>query len=72
MPFFTISDEIQPLRLSFVWEVAVKTKLKRMKSSHTHQIPSYLDEFMWREKHGQSKGVAFNSIMRDIAQQYHV
>ena len=24
----------------------VKTKLKRMKDCHAHQIPSYLDEFM--------------------------
>ena len=50
----------------------VKTKLKRMKGCHAHQIPSYLDEFMWRERYGQSKRVAFNSIMRDIAHQYPV
>ena len=50
----------------------VKTKLKRMKGCHAHQIPSYIDEFMWRERYGQSKGVALNSIMRDIAQQYPV
>ena len=48
-----------------------KTKLKRMKGCHAHQIPSYLDEFMWRERYGQSKRVAFNS-MRDIAHQYRV
>ena len=49
-----------------------KTKLKRMKGCHAHQIPSYLDEFMWRKRYGQSKMVAFNSIMRDIAHQYPV
>ena len=27
-----------------------KLKLKRMKGCHSHQIPSYLDEFMWRER----------------------
>jgi len=50
----------------------VKTKLKRMKGCHAHQILSYLDKFMWRERYGQSKRVAFNSIMRDIAHQYPV
>ena len=48
----------------------VKTKLKRMKGCHAHQILSYLDEFMWWERYGQNKRVAFNSIMRDIARQY--
>ena len=31
-----------------------KTKLKRMKGCVAHQVPSYLDEFMWRERHGTS------------------
>ena len=53
------------------WE-RVKTKIKRMKGCHAHQIPSYLDEFMWRERHGPTKQAAFNSIIRDIAQQYPV
>ena len=30
----------------------VKGKLKRMKGCHAHQLASYLDEFMWRERHG--------------------
>ena len=30
----------------------VKTKLKRMRGCHRHQLPSYLDEFMWFERHG--------------------
>ena len=30
----------------------VKTKLKRVKGCHAHQLVSYLDEFMWREQHG--------------------
>ena len=28
----------------------VKTKFKRMKGCHEHQLPSYLDEFMYRER----------------------
>ena len=29
----------------------IKTKLKRMKGCHAKQLPSYLDEFMWCERH---------------------
>ena len=36
-----------------------KTKLKRMKGCVSHQVPSYLDEFMWRELHGTSRRVFF-------------
>ena len=41
----------------------VKTKLKRMKGCHAHQLPSYLDEFMWRERYGKTALTAFNNIM---------
>ena len=47
-----------------------KTKLKRMKGCHASELASYLDEFMWRERYGQSRRVAFNNILRDIAAQY--
>ena len=50
----------------------VKTKLKRMKGCHEEQIPSYLDEFMWRERYGQSCLQTLNNIMGDIAHQYPV
>ena len=50
----------------------VKTKLKRMRGCHAHQLPSYLDEFMWRERYGKIARDALENIMRDIAQQYHV
>jgi len=39
---------------------------------HAHQIPSYLDGFMWRERHGHRKRVDFSSIMFDVTQQYPV
>ena len=48
----------------------IKTKFKRMKGCHANQLPSYLDEFMWRERHGATRRVAFQNIMRDIAMQY--
>ena len=50
----------------------VKTKLKRMKGCCGDQLPSYLDEFMWRERHGTSALLALQNIMRDIAAKYSV
>jgi hypothetical protein len=38
-----------------------------MKGCHATHLPSYLDEFMWRERHGTTKAMAFSNIMRDIA-----
>ena len=50
----------------------VKTKFKRMKGVIPRQLPSYLDEFMWRERHGKTANLAHNNLMRDIATQYPV
>ena len=50
----------------------IKTKLKRMRGCHKDQLPSYLDEFMWRERHGKTPRQAFDSICRDIALKYPV
>ena len=41
----------------------VKKKFKTMKGVHSHQLPSYLDEFMWRERYGTSSEQAFDSII---------
>ena len=49
-----------------------KLKLKRMKGCHAHQLPSYLDEFLWRERFGQTRRRAFNEIISNIATQYPV
>ena len=46
----------------------VKMKLKRMKGCHAHQLASYLDEFMWRERHGTTYSDALTNIVRDITQ----
>ena len=50
----------------------VKTKLKRMRGCHASQLPSNLDEFMWRERHGRGAATSFHQIMSNIATQYPV
>ena len=50
----------------------VKIKLKRMRGCHEHQLTSYLDEFMYRERYGQTARQLFEAIIRDIANQYPV
>ena len=47
----------------------VKIKLKRMRGCHELELSGYLDEFMWRERHGKSRQ-AFDNILRDISIQY--
>ena len=39
---------------------------------HRHQLPSYLDEFMWFERHGSTVRQAFDNICRDITLKYSV
>ena len=37
----------------------IKTKLKRMKGCTATQLPSYLDEFLWKERHGTTRREAY-------------
>ena len=43
---------------------------KRIHGCHTSQLPSYLDEFMWRERYGKNCLDVLDNIYGDIAQWY--
>ena len=47
-----------------------KIKLKRMRGCTELELSGYLDEFMWRERHGRTTREAFNNIIRDISTHY--
>ena len=49
-----------------------KVKLKCMRGCHASELPSYLDEFMWRARYGTTAGADYRSIMADIAAFYPV
>ena len=49
-----------------------KGKLKKMKGCKHEFIPSYLDEFLWKDKYGGSSSAVFASLLRDIVTQYPV
>ena len=50
----------------------VKTKRKRMRGCHEHQLPSYMDEYMWQERFGHTARDTLQNIMANIAIQYPV
>ena len=49
-----------------------KIRFKNMRGVSEDQLPTYLDEFMWRERYGITKIDAFQNILAHITQQYPV
>ena len=48
----------------------VKRKFKAMKGVHESMLNSYIDEFMWRERHGSTASTALVNLCRDISLRY--
>ena len=49
-----------------------KGKLKRMRGTSGDLFPTYLDEYIWRERFGGTTMCAFESICQHIAEKYPV
>ena len=71
LEFVNRTNGVHTQNIESYWN-RVKKKFKTMKGVHSHQLASYLDEFMWRERYGRTNEEAFNSILRDISLQYVV
>ena len=50
---FVAPSGVHTQNIESYWD-RVKIKLKRMRSCHEHQLASYLDEFMYRERYGST------------------
>lgn len=69
--FVNPATGVQTQSIESYWN-RVKTKFKRMKGVQETMLSSYLDEFMWRERHGTSASSALNNLCRDVALRYPV
>ena len=52
--FVDPSTGVHTQNVESYWATTMR-KLKHMKGCHAHQLPSYLDERMWRERYGASQ-----------------
>ena len=69
--FVDLATSVHTQHVESYWN-RVTTKFKRMKGVDENMLPSYLDEFMWRERHGSTASTALSSLCRDIALKYPV
>ena len=49
-----------------------KMKIKVMRGCTKEQLSSYLDEFMWKERHGRTPADAFHNMLQHVAEFYPV
>lgn len=49
-----------------------KRRFKRMSGTYASMVPSYLDEFMWRQQFGSDADSAFENILRHVSEQFNV
>ena len=54
-----------------MWKNA-KQQFKRMSGTSENLLPSYLEEFMWRQLRGKTAVESFDNILTDIAEWYKV
>ena len=47
-----------------------KSKLKKMHGTSDKLLPSYLDEFMWKERYGKNGADTFKNICEHISEKY--
>ena len=47
-----------------------KQKIKAVYGSRLHMVPSYLDEFMWRERYGLASADTFDNMLAVLAEHY--
>ena len=52
-----------------MWSRA-KRRFKIMNGTSEQLVPSYLDEFMWRERFGEDSSTAFDNLLTHIAMRY--
>ena len=68
---FVSACEVHNQNVESYWARA-KLKLKIMKGVAADQLPSYIDEFMWRERLGNRTSEALDNIIIHIAAIYSV
>ena len=68
---FVAPSGVHTQNIESYWNT-IKIKLKRMRGCTADQLPSYLEEFVYRKRYGITCRQMFNSIASDIAQEYPV
>lgn len=64
---FVAPNGVHTQNVESYWSCA-KLKFKRMKGIRADQLPSYLDEFLWRKRFGKMPSEAMENIMEHITE----